>query len=144
MRCPDCNKFVAYDTDQDPEVESDPELVKTDDELHFTTSYRRILPCGDCGTELKEGTIEIDHVVEGLPDKDDLLEEGVAPHEHEWFVDNTDAQASTNAVGRGRGMKTFYGVDLCVTLKCEHENCDAEFEFECAGELQASCFDEVV
>jgi DnaJ-class molecular chaperone len=64
MRCPQCNKFVSFDTDAEPEEES------TDvDGTDFTATYRRVLMCAECGDELKEASIELTH------DFDDAIEE---------------------------------------------------------------------
>lgn len=54
MRCPDCQKFVAYG---DPEFEVD-DAEAQDGQL--VASIRMVLPCEDCGTELKETTFDVD------------------------------------------------------------------------------------
>jgi hypothetical protein len=55
MRCPDCNKFVSYD-ESNPEVEGDPEVTEDGD---VTVSVRVVLPCAECGQELKDCTLEL-------------------------------------------------------------------------------------
>lgn len=66
MRCPDCNKFVPYDTEVDPEESGD---VEFDGET-FRATFTRTLTCGECGSELKSAEIEIevDATVEGGDD----------------------------------------------------------------------------
>lgn len=54
MRCPDCNKFVAYD-EQDPEI--DDESPDAGDG-NLTVSVRIVNACADCGTELKEASFD--------------------------------------------------------------------------------------
>lgn len=53
-RCPDCNKFVSYDTDQEPEVD-----VDIDEDGQVTGTVRIFDACAECGTELRETTIDI-------------------------------------------------------------------------------------
>src|SRR5690348_2193982 len=63
MRCPECNKFAAYDDSTEPEVE-----VEVDEDGNVTGSARIVLTHDECGTELKETTFDID--VEGSAFKD--------------------------------------------------------------------------
>ena len=60
MRCPDCNKFVSYDDSAEPEVND----LEVSPEGGISGSVRVFLPCGECGTELKEYTFDIDTEVE--------------------------------------------------------------------------------
>ncbi len=62
MRCPDCNKFVSFDEGNVDDVEAD-----IDDESGtVTVSGRVVLPCAECGTELKE--LAVDETVETADD----------------------------------------------------------------------------
>ena len=54
-RCPDCNKFVAYDDSQDPEHN-----VDVDPEGRISGDVRIFLACEQCGTELKEGSFDVE------------------------------------------------------------------------------------
>jgi hypothetical protein len=54
-RCPDCNKFVAYDDSQDPEHN-----VDVDPEGRISGDVRVFLACNQCGTELKEGSFDVE------------------------------------------------------------------------------------
>ena len=56
MRCENCQKFVSYDTEVEPEESNSPEL----NDGIFTASFRRVLSCADCGSEMKEAEIEIE------------------------------------------------------------------------------------
>lgn len=143
-RCPDCNKFVSYDTDQDPEVEGEDASGTT-----FTATVRRVLPCGDCGTELKEYTFDVDH------DFADALDEAHekcsrADEEYEWEVtgciaSTADGVRDTDRKGRkirsARYMTTLYGFELEVDLKCQR--CQHEIAFPVKDEIEASCFEGV-
>ncbi len=70
MRCPDCNKFVS----QEP---GDVDVVTEDcDGGQINVECRITQNCSECGTELKEGTITIEHEVsdEGHEDHDFMLD----------------------------------------------------------------------
>ncbi len=156
MRCPQCNKFVSYDTDVEPEEESQDVEGTT-----FTGSYRRVLQCGDCGEDLKELTIEVEHdfsgdVVETEASKEeaDKVDEKSAdkaskPHEHEFEIESCAVSATTGSVTkdrhgrpitRARYMATLYGVECAVEVKCE---CGATAEFTAEASERASSFDEL-
>lgn len=83
MRCPDCQKFVSYDTDHDPEAD-DPEYSNG----VVTGSVRRELPCADCGTTLKSASfdMEIPVTVEGA-DQPCHVDGEEDQDEHEWEVE---------------------------------------------------------
>ncbi len=58
MRCPSCEKFVSYDDGKVDEVE-----VDLDEETGTVTiTGRVVLPCAECGDELKE--LNVDETVE--------------------------------------------------------------------------------
>jgi hypothetical protein len=143
MRCGDCIKFVSFDTDVDTEEEGSPEVSGD----NFTASFRRVLTCAECGTELKESTIEIEHDFAG-----DIAEEKKCSNEdgHSFEVESCEASPTTETVTKDRHgkpikssryMKTLYGVEAAVTLKCEH--CDATVEFTASESMQASSFEEL-
>lgn len=144
MRCPDCNKFVAYNVDEEPEENS-----AAVDGVWFTAEYRRVLTCEECGTELKETTFELEHdfedAVKALPPPDD-------GHEHEWELESSSCEPTMDLVtkdakGRqiksARYMKTLYGVSCDVEVKCSHEGCGAAIEFNVSDSCQASGMDEL-
>lgn len=62
MRCPDCNKFVSYDDSNDPDIQ---DISYADG--HVSAQIRVVLPCGDCGTELKSADFDLDLAV-ALPE----------------------------------------------------------------------------
>ena len=147
MRCSNCNKFVPYDTEVDPEEESEPEVT----DQNVTATYRRVLTCGECGEELKEATIEIEGEIscdkpcgehEPAPGTASDKELGNSEAEHEWEIESCTATATERSEGRGRGLKTFYGVAVEIELKCTA--CGAEHTQSFDGDEQASSFDELV
>jgi hypothetical protein len=140
MRCPDCNRFVSFDTEVTPE--------STD--VHIFSSsvigeFRRVLTCESCGTELKEATIGIDTQIQ--TDSDECND----GEEHEWEFDDgepegepTMVMVTTDAKGKPiapRYAKTYYGVEISGTVKCS--KCDATGTFNGSNSEQASAFDEV-
>lgn len=66
MRCPSCEKFVSFETESEPEEENQ-DITGTD----FSTEYRRVLTCAECGDELKSHSIEFNH---------DLMDEMTGPN----------------------------------------------------------------
>jgi uncharacterized SAM-dependent methyltransferase len=110
MRCPDCNKFVSFNTETEPEVELDLESGS------ITGTVRIYHACEECGTELREMTFDVDvDVSEEL--KDHLEEDGSEKEGHELTFE-TDESLTQNTVGKGRSAKTFYGAEVRYTIKC--------------------------
>ena len=54
MRCPDCNRFASFATDEDPEVD-DPTIE--DGEIQCQVMIRN--SCDVCGLGLTEATFEL-------------------------------------------------------------------------------------
>ena len=142
MRCPQCNRFVPYDAEVDPEEQNAPSATDST----FTASYRRVLNCEWCGEELKEATIEFDYDFSG--DEPVVKGKESKGHEHEWEiscdVDPSTSSQTTDRRGRKitnpRYMKTLYGVCLDVELTCE---CGQKMEFDLEESCSASSMDEL-
>lgn len=123
MRCPDCNKFVSYD-EQEPEVNLD----LNDGEVNG--DVRVVLPCAECGTELKECTFDVsedvsgeleDHNREKHPEKVNKDSDG---EEESVDVDNFDlsddgSEFTTRMKGKGRWTETFYGHITNYSITCD-------------------------
>lgn len=139
MRCPDCNKFVSYG-EQEPEIENE-EM----DGNELTVSVRVVLPCGECGTELKDASMdvwaEVDHDCPMADDEDT---------EHGFTIDSTSAEfterrVTTDAKGKTipfRYQKQYYGAEVTVDVTCNA--CDETFTVTGSAEEQASGFNELV
>jgi hypothetical protein len=150
MRCPSCEKFVSYDTEVEPEEQTEPEVT----DQTVTAEYRRVLTCADCGEELKEATIEIDGEIScDLPCKETKQGKklGEEEPEHEWTVESSSASATERSqttdrhgrpITRARYMRHFYGVEVTVELKCQ--KCGTEHSQTFDNDEQASGFDELV
>ena len=152
MRCPSCEKFVSYDTEVEPEEQSEPEINGE----QLTATYRRVLTCGECGEELKDAEIEFDETLtidepEGAkyPDHEDWAKCPVTGEEHEWSID-VSASATmdvekTDRRGRpiknSRYAKTFYGVELSGTATCSQ--CGATATIQTQNHEAASGFNEL-
>lgn len=134
MRCPDCTKFVSMETG-DPEVNN----VEVDDSGHVTAEVRIVRNCADCGTELKSA----DFTLEG--DVDAEFADAHSGEGHTLEAEEGDSEATERSEGRGRGLRSFYGVELQVNVKCgcKAEEAD-ETSITLADEMQASAMDECV
>jgi hypothetical protein len=165
MRCPDCNKFVAYDTEAEPEEQdsgTDGTVVKA--------TVRRVLTCEQCSTELKEAELELEGTVSedvGPCESDtecdyckvakELEEEcpncgadwsGGAEHdwelsaEYEPTTETVTKDRHGNPIKNSRYWKTMYGVEATFRLTCN--KCGAETEVTATAAEQASAFNELV
>jgi hypothetical protein len=95
MRCPDCNKFVSYDTDAEPEEEGEATIEGSS----FNATYTRTLPCSECGTDLKSASIDIEGTVTIAAGDIELGDDpevcpGDGDGSHDWDV-TADASATT-------------------------------------------------
>jgi len=152
VRCPDCNKFVAYDTEVDPEESHSPEV----DGNLFSASFRRVLACEQCGTELKEAEVEFSYDFTDKVNEHEEVEGEPKPEEHtehEWEIDACDASPATDVkkidrngkpIRLARYMTTLYGVDVHVECSCAVDNCKATAEFDVSEFVAASSMDEMV
>lgn len=143
MRCPDCSKMVSFDTDMEPE-EQDAVEVGSDGTI-TAGSYRRMLGCAECGTELKESTLEINGQQLEVPEK---CKDG---EEHDWEVEDASVSATERTQSKDRNgkpiksaryAKRFYGIEVQVKAKCAH--CEAVAEGTFSADEQASSFEELV
>jgi DNA-directed RNA polymerase subunit RPC12/RpoP len=136
MRCPDCNKFVSFDTEEDPDV-----TTNVDATGEIGVEVRIVNKCSECGTELKEASFE--SVIE-MPDAAEHAES----HGKKFTgfeVTNEDCSRSEDRRPKGRPArytKQFYGYELEVTIQCG--DCGEEFKGECSDMIQASGMDELV
>jgi hypothetical protein len=139
MRCPDCNKFVAFD-EADPEVDS----LEISEDGAVTVGIRIVNTCADCGTELKEAMFELEEEA-AIPDGH--LDEG-----HELMIQECGSERTQRSgyikkgvfvPAGGRYAKTFYGasVDYEITCSCgEMEPVQGTL----MDDVQASSMDEMV
>lgn len=139
MRCPDCNKFVSYG---EMEIEIDTEI----DGDTVTVSGTLILPCGNCGIQLK--SLDVSDQIEITHDCQDGSAP-LAPGADAYALDSaegdpTERRQSTDAKGKPipvRYQKTYYGADIRVVVKCNR--CAELIELSAAIEDQTSSFEEL-
>lgn len=106
-RCGDCNKFVSYDFDEPELTTEDFNYDEDTGEVTFDLEIRKVLSCGECGSELRETTFMFDQTL------DTVLSTGLDKDDIEMTVEVENDEKSE---GKGRGMKMFYGVQVTVTL----------------------------
>lgn len=143
MRCPDCNKFVSFDTDTEPETS-----LEVDEEGTVTGNIRIVNTCGECGTELKEANLEVELVVHEASihncGKGKVISKGKEVERPGFSIlDESCSRNERSTPGKTpRYTKHFYGYDLAVTIQCE--GCKAEFKGDCCDDVQASAMEELV
>ena len=133
--CKSCNKFCSVEQ-QEPEIEPEIEANEDGKSGQVAVSVRLVLVSGCCGDEVAESNQDIQLDFE---------------HEHAAAVEIVGHSGDTGdrTEGKGRGLKTFYGANVSVDLKCTHEGCNPENKgpweatLEEHVEEQASCFDEI-
>ncbi len=133
MRCSDCNKFVSFDSDGEPE----PELEADETTGQVTGSVRIVNACGECGTELKEATFDVDVDF-------DKAAEHMAEHPedeaHALDLEEPSLDRTERVQGKGRGAKTFYGAEGDLEVKCR---CGFTETQHWSDDIQASYMDEL-
>lgn len=150
MRCPDCNKFVSFDSDSDPEIE-----LELSDEFNVTGTVRIVNNCSECSQELKDATFDVD--VDFADDVHAHWKEhgwkgkgaGPAGHREMDLTDDggsrSDEYQTTDRRGKPirnpRYQKHLYGATVTITVECE---CGETFEREWSDSVQASGMEELV
>lgn len=150
MRCPDCEKMVSYG-------EATTEILdESIDGGTFSCSVRIVLPCAECGTELKECILEfeqeIDH--ECPVEKNESQDEQSSAFEdttYELEIDDPelieDYRPKTRKLKNGtekpvpfRYQKHYFGVSISGKAICNR--CGAEIEIDVSQDEQSSAFEE--
>lgn len=135
MRCSDCNKFVS-NGDPEAEVQSGEDFEMEIDEI--------MIPCGECGTELKDTTfnfeMEGEHECSELPNK-----LGNETAEGTVEVEATDDFRTKDRHGKpiknARYQAHLYGADVTATVTCPF--CQEEIIFSEHDEIESSSMDEL-
>lgn len=166
MRCESCQKFVSNE-DADPEPES---VDDTEGGNPPTVDVRRVRVCAECGSEMKEATLTVEanepaftvadeyrkavdeheaevpgdlpydpeHCPARVPE-DGALDDAPAC-QFEW--DDVWAENTDRSEGRGRGTKTFYGVQVTFHGTCSH--CGSTASADGSDEVRAGSMDELM
>lgn len=154
MRCPDCMKFVPYD---EPQVEVTDIEVDVDSRDGGTVSatvrgsVRVVLPCQECGDELKDTEMEFEasfthkcQSPEGTEDGFEVEAEGegnsrMDPSEKEVILKNRGRKIVSVP---SRYRRTYYGADITVTATCAV--CAETEVINISVDVSASSFNELV
>lgn len=144
MRCPDCNKFVSYDTDADPETDA-----SVDGDGMVMVQTRIVNNCSECGQELKDATldIEIDLTGEVLAHRNSCKECKKSKDELSVEAEGTrtDRRQTHDRHGKPirnpRYQKQFYGAEVTVELEMP---CGEKLSGTGSEEVQASGMEELV
>ena len=122
-RCSSCNKFVGYDDSTEPETN-----LEFTEEGSIVGNVRVSLTCAECGTDLKETSLEFEEDLsdqfakhfEDVGIKKDKAGNDI-PIEAEFEEKGSELIVSTE--GKGRGLKTYYGASIEYEVTCECEVC---------------------
>lgn len=153
-RCPDCNKFVSTDSEQDPEVSID-----VDENGEVTGSIQIANACAECGTEMHTADFDVcvdPNDITRSEDEKSLAaflaeckqkkETGALPLDEdddiELEVDEGDTERTSRTEGNGRGTRTFYGARVGFTVKVTFRGVTSEFEGSVEDDIQASSMDQ--
>lgn len=124
MRCPNCNKFVSLEL-------GEPELQDISyDRGVVTISVRIVRTCADCGEELKEAILDMEHQCE-IPEEYQSADLGV----EEDGIESTEE-------GGGRYKKSYFGA--IVTFKVTTDDGKEVYTGETSDSVAASYMDELV
>lgn len=146
MRCPDCNKFVGLEM-QDPELEDI--QVETSDPgfATVTMTVRIVRACAECGTELKEATLEIEETVD-LQEALKALDEGtrakLLTEDGDWGEEVLEIEESgveQIEEGGGRYAKSYFGAQVTFEINFEDKTL---YEGTASDKVAASEMEEMV
>lgn len=137
MRCPDCNKFVSFDSDVEPEIDVDVSGTEV------VGSVRIVNNCGECGTELKEASFDISEEILDATDHatncDGELSVEVDMAERTDRLENKTR--SGKLIKHARYMKHLYGAQANLKVTCD--KCEFEALISWSDEVQGSGMDEL-
>lgn len=133
MRCTDCNRYVTFDSDVEPEV--DVEITYGDDGNVYVQGNVRIANnCADCGSEMTEASFDVDETVHLIH------EEGCErKEEDEPSFDDPEAERFDEYDPPGkptRYSKHMYGASMTVEASCR--SCGAKGSVEWRDSVQSS------
>lgn len=147
MRCNDCNKFVSFDSESDAEIN-----VTVDDEGVITGDVTFTNNCAECGTELKQGTLDIecDLSQQIVDHRDEKKEAGEPVVDHDTldveddggqrFDEMQDTDRRGKKIKNVRYMKHLYGVEIEFTVTCK---CGETFTQTWRDSLPGSAMEEM-
>ncbi len=145
--CASCTKLRGYG-EQEPELEEDPTIEGQGDGIYLASGeVRVVLPCSECGEELKEARLDYEIELEHACSDAKVPQEGEEEPELELigssasFTQRTQTEKTDPKTGKVKRIpyryaKTFYGAEVYVQAKCSA--CGEELEGSTSVEEQAS------
>jgi hypothetical protein len=139
--CSSCGKLASLETGE-PEVES---LEIDDGVVTATVHLMKTSAC--CGDDMKEYTYELEeslmdpleeHILESHKE---LTQMGEAMDYDVFSVEEGSCEVTEQ--GGSRYAKSYTGVELQITVKCEQDDCDWEFAYTLFGSVPNGSFEEV-
>ena len=135
-RCPDCAKFVGLEEPEEASIEdSGCEGGHVTVEVHMTRN------CAECGTEMKESYLTYEKEFECPSCSPDVEDIELISVEAEVTSRMQSIDRNGKPIKNPRYMKTYYGADLTLSLKCNH--CEHEWTEDDGVEAAASEFEDV-
>lgn len=139
-RCPDCNKFVSLE--QRAEWDEEPEIDLTGE---VSASVRFVLDCAECGTEIKETTLDMTVTCDEAAKH--INNFGADDHELSVTTEDPEPQDRYQNLDKGgksipfRYQKHFYSATATLTVEC---TCGETWEIELdSAEEQAGALEDI-
>lgn len=139
MRCDQCNKFVSFDAEQDPELDA-----SVDDAGVVTVQARIVNCCAECGAEMKEASLEVEIDLSGevAAHRETCEKRGLEVQAEGSRTDRyQDKDRRGKPITRARYRRHYYGAEVTATVECE---CGETFEGSGSDEIAAGAMDELM
>jgi len=138
-QCPGCNKLAGLETDEDPDVEI------SLDGTTVSANMRLVRRSTCCSEDMKEASFEPEEEIDPAEFEGHVDEDGEALDGHELDVEEHGIEVTERSEGKGRGLKTFYGVkvDYEIHCSCQKPGDKALYTGSLSDECQASHMDEL-
>lgn len=154
MRCPDCSKFVSLEMGDPEDVNLDMSGEELDESGELTLlvsmTCRIVRNCAECGTELKEASLEVsdDEVMVERGFLEACTEQKKVDKKDTWVwkeghgdmsIDETNVEQIEE--GGGRYAKSYFGAQVSYEVKCK---CGVQLhEGQVSDKVAASGMDEL-
>jgi len=131
MRCPDCNKFVSENTDEDPEFSIDAWMEG--DVITVSGTVSIINTCAECGTELRTASFDTEATI--------FRKKDAPAHCGSPDIDESDIDAERTEETKGKVR--YFGYRATVPIRCS--GCEEVItEIEISDQIAASDMDSAV
>lgn len=156
MRCPDCSKFVSLETADEPEEQSLEVTNNNDGTATATGEATLSRNCGECSQELKQGSFEIEDLINLDAETDKHEGHTFSVHGETWEVIEDSEPKAKQVKSRKTGkiewrypnpryVRTVFSVKVAGEIMCDQCSVTVVSEFEAiSGTLSAGSFDEMV